>query len=276
MSHQIPAIPSPSGPSHLIVTTNSGSVTVSGVFSLLGVSPINTFVSGTSVYISGTGGSSGLTIQADSGTASPNSGILKIVTPSIVGQYIQTIGTGNTLTVQGSMVGVLFGGTGNNTLTANGLLYGQGTSPVGVTNPGNNGQVLISGLGNPPKFAYITSSSGSITFTPGPNSLNIEAVSNSNSLTIQGNQGTAFPVANVLSILGNSPIMTVGSGSAGLTILFDFNSTFFNPLAVGYGGTGQTILTQYGVLIGEGSNSVNVTGPGTDGQMLLGATGADP
>lgn len=42
------------------------------------------------------------------------------------------------------------------------------------------------------------------------------------------------------------------------------------------GGTGLSTLTTHGVLIGEGSANVNVTGAGTTGQFLGANTGADP
>ncbi len=42
------------------------------------------------------------------------------------------------------------------------------------------------------------------------------------------------------------------------------------------GGTGLTTLTDGGVLLGSGTADVTVTAVGTDGQELLGATGADP
>ena len=48
------------------------------------------------------------------------------------------------------------------------------------------------------------------------------------------------------------------------------------PLVVSSGGTGDTTLTAHGVLIGEGTSPVQVTAAGTNGQVLTGATGANP
>lgn len=42
------------------------------------------------------------------------------------------------------------------------------------------------------------------------------------------------------------------------------------------GGTGVSTLTDHGVLLGSGAAAVTVTAVGTDGQVLIGATGADP
>jgi len=47
-------------------------------------------------------------------------------------------------------------------------------------------------------------------------------------------------------------------------------------LAISNGGTGTTTLTAHGVLIGEGTSAVATVGPGSNGQMLLGVTSADP
>lgn len=48
------------------------------------------------------------------------------------------------------------------------------------------------------------------------------------------------------------------------------------PLIVARGGTGATTLTNHGVLIGAAQGPIVATAVGTNGQMLLGATGADP
>ena len=84
---------------------------------------------------------------------------------------------------------------------------------------GFNGQVLIAATGADPKFATLTSTGASITFTTGPNTLNLEAAS-STPTTFTGNSGGAIsPVANNINILGTtaasgtSPLVTSGAGS---------------------------------------------------------------
>ncbi|HXJ39000.1 MAG TPA: hypothetical protein VNH18_06960, partial [Bryobacteraceae bacterium] len=71
--------------------------------------------------------------------------------------YIKVAGTGNTgwsLAVTAADVLVVTqGGTGVNTLTANGVVIGEGTSPVHATGAGTAGQVLTSnGAGVDPSF----------------------------------------------------------------------------------------------------------------------------
>lgn len=49
-----------------------------------------------------------------------------------------------------------------------------------------------------------------------------------------------------------------------------------DPAEVAKGGTGNATLTDHGVLLGSGTAAVTVTAAATDGQLLIGNTGADP
>jgi hypothetical protein len=64
------------------------------------------------------------------------------------------------------------GGTGRATLTAHGVLVGEGTSAVTQLTAGSNGQVLVGSTGADPVFATLTGTNG-ITFTTGAGSLAI-------------------------------------------------------------------------------------------------------
>lgn len=48
------------------------------------------------------------------------------------------------------------------------------------------------------------------------------------------------------------------------------------PIQVTYGGTGAATLTDHGVLVGSGTSPITALTVGTNGQVLLGSTGADP
>jgi len=48
------------------------------------------------------------------------------------------------------------------------------------------------------------------------------------------------------------------------------------PVSVPNGGTGLTTITDHAVMIGSGVAAVTPVGPGTNGQLLIGSTGADP
>ena len=63
---------------------------------------------------------------------------------------------GGTVSSLDSAIGVADGGTGATSLTANGVLYGGGTSAISATAVGTAGQVLLSnGSGNAPSFGNI-------------------------------------------------------------------------------------------------------------------------
>jgi hypothetical protein len=47
-------------------------------------------------------------------------------------------------------------------------------------------------------------------------------------------------------------------------------------LSVSQGGTGASTLTDHGVLVGSGTDSITPLAVGTNGQLLMGSTGADP
>jgi hypothetical protein len=48
------------------------------------------------------------------------------------------------------------------------------------------------------------------------------------------------------------------------------------PIEITKGGTGAASLTAHGVLVGEGTGAIAALSVGTTGQLLVGATGADP
>ncbi|MDP1614422.1 MAG: hypothetical protein Q8L68_01355, partial [Methylococcales bacterium] len=228
----------------------------------------------------------------------------------------------NSVNIEVNVIGSTFfnplqvpnGGTGQTVLTTFGVLIGEGSNDVNVTAPGTSGQILIASTTGDPKFATITSTGSTITFTVGPNSVNIEVnVSGStffNPLQVR-NGGTGRTVLTTFGVLigeGSNNVNVTASGtsgqiliasttgdpkfstitSTGSTITFSVGpnslnievnvsgSTFFNPLQVRNGGTGRTVLTTFGVLIGEGSNNVNVTASGTSGQILIASTTGDP
>ena len=115
------------------------------------------------------------------------------------------------------------GGTGSASLTAHGILVGEGTSainPIVLT----NGQMLIGSTGADPSAATITSTGSTLTVTTGAGTLNIDVTA---------------------------------------------------PLTVSFGGTGAITLTAHGILVGEGTSAV-VSKVLTNGQLLIGSTGADP
>jgi hypothetical protein len=90
------------------------------------------------------------------------------------------------------------------------------------------------------------------------------------------NDGNDVRQANTLATL-NTFVSAVAdettaadNGSGGVTI------GIADPLIVGKGGTGIATLTDHAILLGSGTGAITPLGPGTNGQIPIGSTGADP
>ncbi len=147
------------------------------------------------------------------------------------------------------------GGTGEISLTANAVLIGENASDITVTNVGTNGQVLLGATAAAPAFATLTSTGGTVSFTLGANSLNLEA-GGGVAIDFDGDTGTATPSLNTITLAGGNNIATSASGS---TVTFDVDGT-----------------TNNAVQIGNASGSLTSLGVGTNGQVIIGATAAAP
>ena len=145
------------------------------------------------------------------------------------------------------------GGTGAASLTDHGVLVGSGTSAVTPLTVGTNGQVLLGSTGADPVFATLTSSGGTVTFTPGAGSLNLEAAGGG----ITWNEVT-----------GTSQSMAVDQGyicnNAGLvTCTLPATAAFGSVFRVGgKGAGGWKIAQQAGQTITWDEASATTTGVG--------------
>ena len=88
---------------------------------------------------------------------------------------ILTSGSINSLGIGVFPIRPQFGGTGVSNIPINALVVGNSSDSFLSIQAGTNGQVLIGSSNAIPAFATLTSNGGTITFTPGPNSLNLEA-----------------------------------------------------------------------------------------------------
>lgn len=64
-------------------------------------------------------------------------------------------GTTNANNITSGILAVAYGGTGLNSTTTNGILYGNATGPLGITSAGTEGQVLQAGSTGIPSFAML-------------------------------------------------------------------------------------------------------------------------
>ncbi len=168
-------------------------------------------------------------------------------------------GLGKVLTAKGNLLPPSFASIGvDSGLTQYGIVIGQGNSAFTATAAATNGQLLIGATGANPAFGTVTSPDGSLTFTTGINTLGISVTGGATvGKTITGDTGGALsPSSGNWNLLGTGSFTTVGSGS---TL------------------TGQlTGLTNHAVLVGAGTATITKLSVGTTGQLLIGATAADP
>ena len=164
--------------------------------------------------LSGTSGN--ITVSASTGAVT-----LNLATAGTAGTYGQvTTDTFGRVTSGVTINDVTHGGTGASTLTLNGVVYGNGTSAVGITTAGTTGQVLVGNTGAAPSFsalsgvAVTTFSGGTTGLTP--NTATTGAVTLAGTLVL-GNGGTGANLTNVSGgiVYGGSSAMAFTA--AGLT-----------------------------------------------------------
>lgn len=150
------------------------------------------------------------------------------------------------------------GGTQDTTLTAHGVLLGEGTSPVSAVAPSaSSGLPLVSqGVSSDPIYSTLSVAGG-------------------------GTGDTSLPAHNVLIGEGTSPIVGAApSATAGVPLISAGASVdpAFGTAVVAGGGTGATTLTAHGVLVGEGTSPVvAVSTSSTSGVPLVSTgSGSDP
>jgi len=120
-----------------------------------------------------------------------------------------TLAGGNNIGTTAAGSTVTFNVTGT---TDHAVQVGNATNSLTSLVVGTNGQVLIGATGADPAFATLTSAGGTIAFTTGVNTLNLEA-GGSVATTYTTDSGNAVPAAGVLSVLTGENTNTTGSGS---------------------------------------------------------------
>jgi hypothetical protein len=116
---------------------------------------------------------------------------------------------------------VAAGGTGDITFTANGVVYGNGTSALGVTAAGTTGQVLIGNTGAAPSWGTVSSSlvssfsAGTTGFTPNTATTGAVTLAGTLNATSGGTGISSYAVgdllfANTTTTLDRIPVGTNG------------------------------------------------------------------
>ncbi len=208
---------------------------------------VATLTAGTGVTITNAAGS--ITIGLTGGavaveTLTGNSG--GAISPTA--NNINTIGSGS-ITIAGSGSTLTTQLTG---LTNHAVLVGAGTDTITKLSVGTNGQVLIAATTADPAFATLTSTGGTIAFTLGANTLNLEAAAGG--FTWVNQTADLNPLAKQHAYQANK-----AGTAAALTL--PTGSTFGDTIRVqGFGATGWVLNAGTGQTIIFGSSTSTVAG----------------
>lgn len=212
---------------------------------------------GTATYADRTleGTTDRVTITAGSGVSANPS--VDIASTYIGQNSITTLGTIATGTWSADTIVVGKGGTGVNSLTLNGVVFGNGTSPVGSTAQGAIGSVLVSGASNVPEFGLVdvgdntNAVKGVLNIVNGGLGMTTVAAGDLvyGSGAVEYSRLSIGSTGNVLSVVGGLP--------AWGTISIDSDATVGTAvLRVKNGGTGLATIEAHAVMIGAGTSNV--------------------
>lgn len=196
-------------------------------------------------------------------------------------------------------ISVSDGGTGRTTLTDGAVLVGDGTNPIELVGPGTDGQLLIGATLASPAWADLTSSGGTITITPGANTLNIEAGA-AVPIQFDADAGSAVPAVGVLTVSGGTGVSTSATGSTvtidasvDVATTYDTDSGSATPAAnvitiaggagIDTSGAGSTVTIDVAASVATSyvtdsgtatpaANVINVVGAGTASTSASGST----
>lgn len=155
---------------------------------------------------------------------------------STAGTQRMSINSAGTVAINALGAGVMntngSGVVSSTATTDNAVQVGNAAGTLSSLAVGTNGQVLIGATGADPAFATLTSTGGTITFTPGANSLNLEAGGGTVATSYATDSGTATPSGGTLTIAGGTNINTSGAGST-VTVNLDASPSVTNLTASG-------------------------------------------
>jgi hypothetical protein len=204
------------------VLTNNGTITVGTTglvfaqFSGAGQITAGAGLTKTGNTIDVVGTSNRITVNADS---------VDIASTYVGQSSITTLGTVTTGTWDATTVAVTAGGTGVETFTDNGIVYGNGASALDVTSAGTQYQVLQAGSGGVPTFGAVNLAqsaavTGALPIANGGTNATSESSARTN-LAAGGTQGAGVSTP----ALARKVTKTVGNGSdTSFTLVHAFNT----------------------------------------------------
>ena len=204
------------------VLTNNGTITVGTTelafaqFSGAGQITAGTGLTKTGNTINAVGTADRITANADS---------IDIASTYVGQSTITTLGTITTGTWDATTVAVTAGGTGVESFTDNGIVYGNGTSALDVTSAGTEHQVLRAGSGGVPAFGAVdlsqtAATTNSLLISRGGTNASTEATARTN-LAAGGTQGAGVSTP----ALARKVTKAVGNGvDTSFTLVHAFNT----------------------------------------------------
>ena len=189
------------------------------------------------------------------------------------GVNITTTGTPNTITIDlVATIGVPLGGTGLTTITDHGVMVGSGVGAVTPLAVGATGEALLGVTGADPTWGAIDLTTTITGILPVPN-----GGTGLNTITDHAVMlGSGVGIVTPLGVGATGNVLTAVTGADPAWAQVDLASMVTGILPVPNGGTGLNTITDHGVMIGSGVGNVTPLAVGTNGQTLLGSTGADP
>ena len=155
---------------------------------------------------------------------------------------ITTLGTVTTGTWDATTVAVTAGGTGQESFTDNGVIYGNGTGALDVTAAGTQYQVLQAGAGGVPTFGAVdldqsAAVTGTLSVSNGGTNASTEANARTN-LAAGGTQGSGVSTP----VLARKVVKSVGNSvDTSFTLIHDFDTTDV-MVQVYETSTGETVI----------------------------------
>lgn len=213
---------------------------------------INVFGDGSTINIAGNPGTNTLTASLVGGGVASQSYTTNIPGPVFpTGAGVVNLNASTSTYTDGSVantVKIELQGTDHALFVGKGVHMPASTIPVGT-----NGQVLLGATGADPAFGTLTSSAGTLTYTTGANTLNIDVTAPLN-IAYGGTASTTFNTNGVV-ISGTTPTspLTALSLTDGQVVI---GSTIGPPAAA-------TLTAGTGITITNGHNSITIAASGT-------------
>jgi hypothetical protein len=274
----------------------TGSVLISGgvgVAPSYSDSPTLTTSLTTPTVIGGTGVGSSLTLKSTSGVGTTDSILFKVGNNGATTAV--TISSAGVVSL-GTALAVGSGGTGAITFTANGVIYGNTTSALGVTAAGTTGQVLVATTSGAPSWGAIPSTAAvtSITFgTTGltPSTTTTGAVTVAGTLVaVNGGTGqSSYAVGDLLYASSSTALSKLADVATGNALISGGVSTapswgkigltthVSGTLPAANGGTGQSSYAVGDLLYASSSTALSKLADVATGSVLVsGGVGVAP